>query len=368
MTSFFNDDRGNVAILFGITLIPIFGVAGAALDYNRASHLQTVLQTRADATALNVASNGQGASAEALLSDLRADLDGLSGSTSGVSVDGAWISESDFRVDASARIATAIIHMVPGIDQGLDVAVRSVARVVPDPAPEYKISHIHLEPDAGDFNELYAYCFDANGSGNKANRRSQMVKIADNIQGALDLETEEWPNCSEDGQTLSYRMRNERHAKSHPEVRHRPNRPPYYAEFDYFTDTEIHDGVEHYSISREIGYLPPAWRDYFDNGHRSKDIGMLETIICDTQAQCDPDSPQSIIPSGTNRTPEMADESCEPGQYMYYGWEDRPPDQRGPDNHWTDPAWTDEDFDDIRIVLECFERGKAGETIVRLVE
>lgn len=53
--SFLRNDRGVVALLFGLLLIPALGAAGAALDYSRASNAKTQLQAALDATALAVA-------------------------------------------------------------------------------------------------------------------------------------------------------------------------------------------------------------------------------------------------------------------------------------------------------------------------
>jgi Flp pilus assembly protein TadG len=45
-------ERGNVAIIFGFTIIPLIGLMGAGVDYSRAARIQTVLQAAADASAL----------------------------------------------------------------------------------------------------------------------------------------------------------------------------------------------------------------------------------------------------------------------------------------------------------------------------
>jgi len=52
--SFACDFRGNVAIIFGLAIVPVFGLAGAAVDYSRANSARTALQAAADATALMV--------------------------------------------------------------------------------------------------------------------------------------------------------------------------------------------------------------------------------------------------------------------------------------------------------------------------
>lgn len=49
---FAKDSRGNVAIIFGIALVPMLGLVGAAIDYSRASMVQAQMQNSIDATAL----------------------------------------------------------------------------------------------------------------------------------------------------------------------------------------------------------------------------------------------------------------------------------------------------------------------------
>jgi Flp pilus assembly protein TadG len=52
ISNFGRNQRGNVAVVFGLAAIPILGVAGVALDYSRASHFRSKLQTTVDAAAL----------------------------------------------------------------------------------------------------------------------------------------------------------------------------------------------------------------------------------------------------------------------------------------------------------------------------
>jgi hypothetical protein len=96
-------------------------------------------------------------------------------------------------------------------------------------------------------------------------------------------------------------------------------------------------------------------------------LNVLETVLCDSIQQCTPGAPGHIIPRGKNRTPVRASQPCQPGKFMYFGWEDRPPGQPGASGHWMDPAWTDRDFDDIVILMRCPRSGKLGESKVRLV-
>src|SRR4051812_13560695 len=48
------DRRGNVAIIFAIAIIPVFGAVGAAVDYSRANSARTAMQSALDVTALMV--------------------------------------------------------------------------------------------------------------------------------------------------------------------------------------------------------------------------------------------------------------------------------------------------------------------------
>lgn len=54
-SSFIRNERGAIAVLFGLMLIPVVGMLGAALDYSRATNSKTDLQAALDATALAVA-------------------------------------------------------------------------------------------------------------------------------------------------------------------------------------------------------------------------------------------------------------------------------------------------------------------------
>lgn len=55
LSRFGSDARGNVAMLFALCSLPIFGMVGAAVDYTRASRLHTQVQAALDAASLAVA-------------------------------------------------------------------------------------------------------------------------------------------------------------------------------------------------------------------------------------------------------------------------------------------------------------------------
>src|SRR3954469_4010739 len=48
------DRSGNVALIFALALIPVFGAVGVAVDYSRANAARTAMQAALDAAALMV--------------------------------------------------------------------------------------------------------------------------------------------------------------------------------------------------------------------------------------------------------------------------------------------------------------------------
>jgi hypothetical protein len=204
----------------------------------------------------------------------------------------------------------------------------------------------NLSNEAHDFNELYAYCFNHAGTGSAESRRSKMTLISNNYRAGRNVITESggvitavptdpliWPECR-DGESLSFRLRNLRSAKNEWE---NGRRPTNITTFNHHTDTRIDRGNELY--------------DGISN------LTILETVRCDSQALCTPGTTGSPIRTGRNRTPSFSRQPCEPGKFMYYGWEDRPPQLGG----------SDRDYDDIRILMRCPRQGRLGDGFARLV-
>jgi Flp pilus assembly protein TadG len=54
---FTRDERANVAPIFALTMIPLLGLTGSAVDYSRANNIRSAMQAAADATALNLVQN-----------------------------------------------------------------------------------------------------------------------------------------------------------------------------------------------------------------------------------------------------------------------------------------------------------------------
>src|SRR5215210_8693326 len=58
--SLLSDQRGNVAIMFGIAILPIMAAIGAAVDYSHASSVKTAMQAALDSTALMLSRDAAG--------------------------------------------------------------------------------------------------------------------------------------------------------------------------------------------------------------------------------------------------------------------------------------------------------------------
>lgn len=227
-----------------------------------------------------------------------------------------------------------------------------------------------LDNAAGDYNEMYAYCYDMKGTGTPESRRSQMTLIANNMPVGQNIvaisggvitanppTTMPWPTCNAKDQSLSFRLRNIRHAKNNPVLWGNPGATvsgikPGRPELNHYTDTQVADGVETF------------------DGNTNK---ILETVLCDSSDKCDPSKPGNIIPKGTNRytTKSTNTAGCSPGKFVMFGFEDRPgvngvsvaPGGKG----WLEPGWTDSDYNDIAIRLKCPSSGKLNDPYPRLV-
>jgi Flp pilus assembly protein TadG len=84
--SFICDRRGNILPLFGLALVPIVGLIGAAVDYSRASSVQSKLQAALDSTVLAMAPSAPSLSAAQLQAAASAYFFALYKATSASSV------------------------------------------------------------------------------------------------------------------------------------------------------------------------------------------------------------------------------------------------------------------------------------------
>lgn len=326
------DERGGVALAAALTLPVLLGFGALAVDASHHRLVQNRLQTAADAAALAGAqwlSDQPTAVARAVdfaaanvpegFGAVTGPADVIFGaydpasrtfvpSTENVNAMQVVAVRSSERGNAAPRFLSSILGLGAPVVSARAIAARTITSTYQ--APEI----FNLAPEAADFNEVYAYCFDFEGSGPAAGRRSAMTLVAHNVTPPVSYV---WPQCPE-GQSLSFRLRNIRNARNNPALRTSPKRE----EYNHFSDTVMVEG-----------------REVFDFGGRS----ILETVRCDTAEECRPANKGGVIPVGKNRTPKIETRPCVPGKFMYFGWEDRPPGL----------GWTDRDYDDIVFVMRC---------------
>jgi hypothetical protein len=327
-----DDRRGNIAIVFALLSVPMMGAAGLAVDYQQLASARQFLQSQADAAALGGAGVGPDGEVTRWLERAdRATRAHFAGTdwVSTIAFTGDWLSEEQFAVAARAQVDLAFVRILPGIPDAIEVGVQAVAELALPTLIYQEPELAQLDPEAGDYNRISAYCFDrvkARTPGEDG--RSQFTVIADNAGTSY---TFTMPRC-EPGEVLSYRLLNVRMARTQPHLWD----DNLHERYTYYTDTVILNGVERYDLG--------GWN-------------ILETVLCADLDACRPSSEGGIIPEGKNRVAERANEACEPGKYMYYGWEDRPPGR----------GWTDRDFDDIRLIVGCPAIEYEGNKRLRLV-
>lgn len=381
------DERGVAALFAALTLPLLAGVGALAVDISHYRYVANRLQTAADAAALagvqvlddptkvvgearNIVSRNIPADYGTVTQDPDVELGTFDPVSKVFDVTGTEpnaVRVTTLRSPARGNAPAVILGFIFG--DGL-ATVRAVAIAARSRDAQYAAPTVKsLNPEAGDFNELYAYCYDYKGTGSAASRRSQMTLIANNdkdnavvrASGGLMKSVAasiDWPKCGK-GESLSLAMRNIRHVKSHPELWSNPktticvdkcgtkqaiNRQIGRAEYNYYTDTSIADGIETYHLGAKV----------------------LETVSCASDT-CAEEVKTGAIPTGGGRTPKTDTAVCAPGKFRYFGWEDRPPGQAGASTYWTDPAWTDTDYDDVRIVMPCPKTGALGTSNARLV-
>jgi Flp pilus assembly protein TadG len=110
LSRFRSDVRANVALLFSLAALPVFGVVGAAVDYTRVSRMQVQIQAALDSASLAVAKDSRSLSAAALQDAANRAFAGnftppsdLTLSTLGVTRDGNTI-----RLSVSGTLQTTI--------------------------------------------------------------------------------------------------------------------------------------------------------------------------------------------------------------------------------------------------------------------
>lgn len=413
---FGDDNRGTVAMTFALVSIVAFGMVGGAVDLGRALKAYSTMQASADAVALSAVSQGYDMSATqetALLADARARLEGQR--LDGVAADLNRVNDMDAVVTITAEVPLSVMSAVPGMNN-IPIRVMSRARGFTRELVAGPPSKVDLSYEAADYNQVWAYCYDRNwqangtrasdegtkdqaqfdalfeprpGSGPETaelndrindarehkrdlefvvgfaeteNRegRSDFHLIAHNGPGAFNIQM---PTCK-GHETVSYMLYNARWKRTSPsqweqafeDCSKQVNPPPGASSacFKWYTDTRLVDGVE---------------------VHQGTSPFQLETVLCEDQHCEVVSNPSRFIPANNqvNRIPQVVDEVCAVGKYMYFGWEDRPPQNTGGNGRGnpyppgqSDPGG-DRDYDDIRLIVACPEYVK-GDIQVRLVE
>jgi Flp pilus assembly protein TadG len=360
---FSRNEKGNVAVMFALSLIPMVGSAGVAIDYGQASHVKTYLQAEVDSAALN----GAKASAQTIIKKLNNDKAAeaapavnssqsvanaryLNSSIKDVAFTGRWLNGTDFEVTATAKMDKGLSKILTPSSADMNISARAVARVVEQRnLVAFRPAVASLDFEAGDYNRMYVYCFNRSRKNDpdKGRRAETMTAISDNGGTTYAYSM---PQCDAETETLSYRLYNVRMARTNPGLWDAGSAE----RFNHYSDTRLTHagdgdiGVAKYNFSRGDYTNLSGVKSDFSLGPQD---GIMETKLCDTLAECKPKSQGGILPEGRNRKPNEESKACAPGKFMYYGMEDRPAYKNGPPPGID--GWTDRDYDDIRLVVEC---------------
>jgi hypothetical protein len=225
---------------------------------------------------------------------------------------GVWLDPTNYQVVREGSLDTALTGIL-GINK-VGFTVTAVARHVP-PKYVYKApAYMFLDGDAMDYNRIGVYCYDPEG-----NQRSDIAFLADNRGRTFDVPI---PQCVS-GETFELALHNV-----------------------WYGEENIND------LTKQRYYKTDSAAPAYEKANESR---VLETHLCATQAECYPISMGGRLPEGPNRIPNIEKRACEPGHFMYYGWEDTP------------ESFGDSDFNDIRLIVECPALDE-GSREVRLVK
>jgi Flp pilus assembly protein TadG len=152
-------ERGNVAVAFGLAAIPIIGVMGVAVDYTRASHFRTILQSAVDTAALAGASEVKNKDIKGIIDNyMRQSLPGgLTVNNVTYKVD---LQAKTIEVKANARVPTTIAAIL--MDEVPVSASATASRG--NPMRIVDISVTNFNSSAWDANSIYWYIVPKDGS------------------------------------------------------------------------------------------------------------------------------------------------------------------------------------------------------------
>ena len=117
MQSFLKDTNANVAVIFGITLVPMLVTVGMAIDYSRANSARTAMQNAADAAALMVSKEAANLTASEVTAKAKAYFSALLNRTelANIAVTASYSGNTSkgatIQMTASGRITTDFMKL-----------------------------------------------------------------------------------------------------------------------------------------------------------------------------------------------------------------------------------------------------------------
>lgn len=126
---FQRDERGAIALMFGLALIPMMGMTGAAVDYSRASQLRNKMASASDAAVLAAVKASGKTLAERQAIANAAFAANLGNEASLTSVNGVLkpLIGNAYRFEANATYLYSVMQLMPGAGQGHVIEVVSEA-------------------------------------------------------------------------------------------------------------------------------------------------------------------------------------------------------------------------------------------------
>lgn len=175
--AFARDDRGNIAIIFALVLIPAIAVVGTGIDYGRMLKVRSQIQNAADAAAA-VAVARADAGIDAVSQALRANLDAnlpenLKGLPFKTTI-GADRRSLDVTVEAT--VDTSLLAMV-----GIDSMAVEVSTTVAAPEPVPSAPDVPVDPRSPD-GDLGRFARDAGASGAAAQPPAMTAAQAEELR------------------------------------------------------------------------------------------------------------------------------------------------------------------------------------------
>lgn len=363
------DRRGAVAASFVLMLPLILSGMALAIDYSTFRLTQTRLQTAADSAALAAIDDLKWTDEEKVakaLAIIQANVPEDYGAvTTAADVTlGKYTKEGVFTPATGKDVNAARVVSIRSPERGnavsriFSVFISNEALTISGTAMAARPTNVFFEPPevltmqgtASHFNEIWAYCYDpvnkvrreetmgliGNNNRRGSNTTTGMPLNGDTSKNLKEPSLNNWPNCDKPGDTVSLRLRTFEGANENPKVLWTTK------ENNRWTDISLDkDGVQSSPL--------------FGPGK------LVETILCPSKPLCTPTSsggPADTMVVTKERmkiVPKVEAKPCEPGKFLYYGFEDIP------------PPGGDMDYEDIALLLRCPKAGQLGGGKARLV-